>query len=547
MALSTKLMLRQGQSLVMTPQLLQAIKLLQLSSVELSAFVEQELERNPLLERAEEGESPAPGEGAPLNDSAREANEAGDYDGDYDGAYGGGAGAGGDGAEQGTTWSDAPEARNEGDWASESMPVDSQSLSADLGTDVENAFDSDRAPTPAETRHDDGALSASAWTGAPGGGGEDGESPNLEAYVAAQVTLGDHLAAQLAVAVADPTDRMIGGAIIDGIDEAGYLRESLEDIAERLGAPLARVERVLALVHTFEPTGVGARDLAECIALQLRERDRYDPAMEALVAHLPLLAKRDFAQLRKICGVDEEDLADMLKEIRRLDPKPGRAFGGAPVQPVTPDVSVRAASDGTWLVELNPEGLPRVLVNQTYAARVSRPGLAPGEKTYIAECLQNANWLTRSLEQRARTILKVASEIVKQQDAFFARGVEHLRPLNLKMVADAIGMHESTISRVTSNKYLSSPRGLFEFKYFFTASIPAQSGGDSHSAEAVRFKIKQLIDQEPSDDVLSDDAIVLRLKEANVNIARRTVAKYRESLRIPSSVERRREKAAMRL
>ena len=545
MALSTKLMLRQGQSLVMSPQLLQAIKLLQLSSVELSAYVEQELERNPLLERAEESEGSAPGEAAPLNDSAREANEAGDYEGDdFSGA--GGAGEWSAGGESETSWSDAPDARNEGDWASESMPIDAGALSADLGTEVENAFDSDRAPTPAESRYDDGALSASAWTGAPGGG-EDGEAPNLEAYVAAQTTLAEHLAAQLAVAVSDPTDRMIGGVIIDGVDEAGYLRESLEDIAERLDAPLARVARVLAIVQTFEPTGVGARDLAECIALQLRERDRYDPAMQALVANLPLLAKRDFAQLRKICGVDEEDLADMLKEIRRLDPKPGRAFGGAPVQPVTPDVTVRAASDGTWLVELNPEGLPRVLVNQTYAARVSRPGLAATEKTYIAECLQSANWLTRSLEQRARTILKVASEIVKQQDAFFARGVEHLRPLNLKMVADAIGMHESTVSRVTSNKYLSSPRGLFEFKYFFTASIPAQSGGDSHSAEAVRFKIKQLIDQEPPDDVLSDDAIVLRLKEANVNIARRTVAKYRESLRIPSSVERRREKAAMRL
>jgi RNA polymerase sigma-54 factor len=546
MALSTKLMLRQGQALVMTPQLLQAIKLLQLSSVELSAFVEQELERNPLLERAEDSEGAAPGEAAPLNDSAREANEAGDYDGDFDGGSSDAGASEWSGATD-SSWSDAPGARNEGDWASESMPTDAQSLAADLGTDVDNAFDADRAPTPAETRYEDGGLSATAWTGAPGGGGEDGEGANLEAYVAAQVTLGEHLAAQLAVAVSDPTERMIGGAIIDGIDEAGYLRESLADIADRLGAPIKRVERVLAVVQTFEPTGVGARDLAECIALQLRERDRYDPAMQALVANLPLLARRDFAQLRKICGVDEEDLADMLKEIRRLDPKPGRAFGGAPVQPVTPDVTVRAASDGTWLVELNPEGLPRVLVNQTYAARVSRPGLAPAEKTYIAECLQNANWLTRSLEQRARTILKVASEIVKQQDAFFARGVEHLRPLNLKMVADAIGMHESTVSRVTSNKYLSSPRGLFEFKYFFTASIPAQSGGDSHSAEAVRFKIKQLIDQEPPDDVLSDDAIVLRLKEANVNIARRTVAKYRESLRIPSSVERRREKAAMRL
>lgn len=522
MALSTRLMLRQGQSLVMTPQLLQAIKLLQFSSLELSAYVEQELERNPLLERVEEtGE----------RDIGPEPSSSGE---EWDGE------ASADSETfDGGEWE--AESRD-GDWAQEQLQTDAGALSADLGTDVDNAYDVDRSAPAPDTRHDDPGLSATSWSGAPGGGDE--EAPNLEAYVAAQVSLADHLEQQLALAVTDPTDRVIGHTLIDGIDEAGYLREPLAEIAERLGAPPERVERVLKIIHTFDPSGVGARDLAECLAIQLRERDRFDPAMEALIANLPLLARRDFAQLRKICGVDEEDLTDMLKEIRALDPKPGRAFGGLPVQPVAPDVTVRAASDGSWLVELNPEGLPRVLVNQTYAAKVMRAGLAANEKTYIAECLQNANWLTRSLEQRARTILKVATEIVRQQDAFFARGVEHLRPLNLKMVADAIGMHESTVSRVTSNKHLSCPRGLFEFKYFFTAAIPAQAGGDAHSAEAVRYKIKQMIEQEAPDDVLSDDAIVLKLKQVNVNIARRTVAKYRESLRIPSSVERRREKAA---
>jgi RNA polymerase sigma-54 factor len=267
--------------------------------------------------------------------------------------------------------------------------------------------------------------------------------------------------------------------------------------------------------------------------------------MQALVANLQLLAKREFPTLRKLCGVDEEDLADMVAEIRRLDPKPGRSFGGGAIQPVVPDVTVRRGSDGSWLVELNAEGLPRVLVNHSYAARVVSGATNAADKTFITGCLQNANWLTKSLEQRARTILKVATEIVRQQDAFFARGVEHLRPLNLKTIADAIAMHESTVSRVTSNKYMATPRGLFELKYFFTASIPSGAGGEAHSAEAVRFRIKQLIDQESPESVLSDDAIVLRLKEANVDIARRTVAKYRESLRIPSSVERRREKLAM--
>ena len=337
----------------------------------------------------------------------------------------------------------------------------------------------------------------------------------------------------------------IGEMLIDAIDDCGYMREDLSEMADRLGVSVERTENVLKILQTFDPSGIAARDLSECLAIQLREADRFDPAMQALIGNLPLLAKRDFVQLRKICGVDQEDLMDMLAEIRRLDPKPGRAFGSPETQPVVPDVLIRPAADGSWHVELNAECLPRVLVNQTYAASVSGRAGNAADRSYVAECLQNANWLTRSLEQRARTILKVATEIVKQQDGFFAHGLEYLRPLNLKTVADAIGMHESTVSRVTSNKYLTCHRGLFEFKFFFTASIPAQTGGDAHSSEAVRFKIKQLIDQEDPSDVLSDDAIVLKLKAANVNIARRTVAKYRESMKIASSVERRREKQAL--
>jgi RNA polymerase sigma-54 factor len=532
MALSTRLVMRQGQSLVMTPQLLQAIKLLQLSSFELSAFVEQELERNPLLERAEETSEPFEASDRQTGDD----NATGiDFEADgYEPSY--------DSSRESARDSDEGSAP---DWASENLATSASSIETDLGTEISNTFDTDQPVTPAErTASDDPGLSATSWTGTQGSGGGDGESPNLEAYVASQMSLSDYLEQQLAVAVTGAMERMIGHALIDAIDEAGYLREPVEEIAARLGAQTSHVENVLKIIHTFEPTGIGARDLAECLAIQLRDKDRFDPAMRALVENLPLLARRDFAQLRKICGVDDEDLTDMLKEIRQLDPKPGRAFGGSPIQPVVPDVTVRAASDGSWLVELNSEGLPRVLVNQTYAARVSGMKSKAEDKTYIAECLQSANWLTRSLEQRARTILKVASEIVRQQDAFFAKGVEHLRPLNLKMVADVIGMHESTVSRVTSNKYMSTPRGLFEFKYFFTAAIASHSGGEAHSAEAVRHRIKLMIDQEEPNEVLSDDAIVFRLKEHNVEIARRTVAKYRESLRIASSVERRREKIA---
>ena len=520
MALSTRLMLRQGQSLVMTPQLLQAIKLLQLSNLELSAFVEEELERNPLLERADD--RPDSDRVLSLEPWSEPA-----------------------GASPGDVPADGLDALVPIDWAADQLATDTRALETELGTELGNSFESDRIAAPAEAAFDmeGSGLSATSWTGTTGGG--DGEPANLEAYVAAQTSLRDHLAEQLALAVPESVGRLIGHAIIDSIDDAGYLTEPVEDIAGRLGVSVARVEAVLQVIWTLEPTGVGARNLAECLEIQLRDVDRFDPAMQALVANLPLLAKRDFGALRRICGVDQEDMAEMVAEIRRLDPKPGRAFGGGTIQPVVPDVLLRPAADGSWQVELNPECLPRVLVNQTYANRVSRKQGSASDRSFIANCLQTANWLTKSLDQRARTILKVASEIVRQQDAFFELGVEHLRPLNLKTIADAVGMHESTVSRVTSNKYMASPRGLFELKYFFTASIQSSVRGETHSAEAVRWRIKQLIDSEAPDSVLSDDAIVVKLKQSNVDIARRTVAKYRESLKIPSSVERRREKLGM--
>jgi RNA polymerase sigma-54 factor len=295
-------------------------------------------------------------------------------------------------------------------------------------------------------------------------------------------------------------------------------------------------------MQIFDPPGVFGRDLSECLAIQLRERDRLDPAMQVLIQHLDLLAKRDFTELKRLCGVDDEDLRDMIGEVRRLNPKPGLSFGGGVVQPVVPDVYVRANPDGTWAVELNSDTLPRVLVNQSYYAKVSKNAMSDKERGFLAECLQSATWLTRALDQRARTILKVASEIVRQQDAFLVHGVQHLRPLNLRMVADAIGMHESTVSRVTANKYMATPRGIFELKYFFSSAIAATDYGEAHSSEAVRHRIKEMIEAEAADAILSDDTIVQRLREAGIDIARRTVAKYRESMRIPSSVQRRREK-----
>jgi RNA polymerase sigma-54 factor len=520
MALSQRLEFRQTQALVMTPQLMQAIKLLQLSSLDLAAYVETELEKNPLLERASDDDGPPVAE--------PEAAGSGEGEGE---AQGEGQGLGDDSPGE------TPE------WSGEELGASRSSMEESLGTELENVFPDDggeKAPTPEMP-----PPAYSEWSGSGSGsqGGED-SAYNLEAFVTAETTLAKHLSEQMALAIADPARRLIGQYLVDMVDDAGYLTGDLASVAEKLGAPLADVEAVLKILQTLDPAGVCARNLSECLAIQLRDRDRYDPAMRALVEHLDLLAKRDFATLRRLCGINDEDLADMIGEIRNLNPKPGLAFGSTLVQPIVPDVFVRPAPDGTWQVELNSDTLPKVLINQRYYTQVAKGTRSDTDKTYLADCLQTATWLVRALDQRAKTILKVSSEIVRQQDAFFARGVQHLRPLNLKTVADGISMHESTVSRVTANKYMATPRGIFELKYFFTSSIASSDGGEAHSAEAVRHRIRQLIDAETSADVLSDDTIVDKLRAAGIDIARRTVAKYREAMRIPSSVQRRRDKQA---
>jgi RNA polymerase sigma-54 factor len=522
MALTQRLEFRQSQSLVMTPQLMQAIKLLQLSNLDLAAFVEEELERNPLLERASDSnEPPVPGEPAP------ERAEFSDSDGS-------GAGQGDDVAADYAADGTEPA---QDDWMNRELGSRTE-IEQTLDTGLDNVFSEEPAEAAARTAQDAAPTAYTEW----GGGASNDDDYNLEAFVAAETTLGGHLAEQLAVAFTGPAQRMIGQYLIDLVDDAGYLPADLGQAAERLGATPADVEAVLAVLQKFDPPGIFARSLSECLAIQLRELDRYDPAMQALVEHLDLLAKRDVVALRKVCGVDDEDLIDMIAEIRRLDPKPGLKFGTTRTQTMVPDVYVRPGADGGWHVELNSDTLPRVLVNQVYYSRLSKTVSKGDDKSYFSDCLQNATWLVRALDQRARTILKVATEIVRQQDGFFTHGVAHLRPLNLKAVADAIQMHESTVSRVTANKYMATNRGIFELKYFFTASIASADGGEAHSAEAVRHHIKRLIDAEDAAAILSDDTIVERLREGGIEIARRTVAKYREAMRIPSSVQRRRDK-----
>jgi RNA polymerase sigma-54 factor len=493
--------IRQGQSLVMTPQLQQAIKLLQLSNIELAEYCEQELERNPILERDDSAAAPA-----------GEAPAAAEHD--------------------------AP-----GERADEALSRDDFSKASDLDQAAhDNMYDGGEPPATASAPSSSaGEASLTDWTTVKSGGGFDEEG--MESSVAAELSLKDHLEAQLAIAALTAEDRLICLALIDGIDEAGYLRTELNDVVEKLGCEIEDVEAVLGVLQGFDPAGVAARDLSECLAIQLKARDRLDPAMAMLLTRLDLLARRDISQLTALCGVDAEDIADMLAEIRDLNPKPGLAFGSEQVAPVVPDVFVRVGPDGGWHVELNTDTLPRLLVNSRYYSQVSKTARDKDAKTYLVDCLNNANWLVKSLDQRARTILKVATEIVRQQDAFLTYGVRHLRPLNLRMIADAISMHESTVSRVTSNKYIATPRGLFELKYFFTASIQSVNGAESHSAEAVRDRIKEMIEKESPQEILSDDRIVSLLTADGVHIARRTVAKYREAMRIPSSVDRRRLKA----
>ena len=469
----------------MTPQLQQSIKMLQMSNLELAAFVEQELERNPLLDSA-------------ADDDDRRSGEEG-----WEGAGG-------------VTPSEQAAA---GKTASSAAEFDSNWTGGSAGDSGWQDTDT------------------SAWRR---GGGDMPD--NLEQTASGPTTLRDHLVGQLNVDILDASERLIGLHLIEQLDEAGYVPMDLEPIAARLGCSQARMCEVLAKLQSFDPAGIFARDLAECLALQLRERDRLDPAMQTLLRHLTLVAKRDTAALIRLCGVDREDITDMIAELQSLNPKPAAAFDHAVTQPITPDILMRPRADSGWQIELNTETLPRVLINQRYYAQIHAKAASRADKEFISECLQTANWLTKALHQRAQTILKVATELVRQQDAFFRHGVSALRPLILRDIADAISMHESTVSRVTTNKYIATQRGIFELKYFFTTSIGSTTGDYAHSSESVRHRIRALISGEPADAVLSDNRIVTILQREGIEIARRTVAKYREAMRIPPSSRRRHEK-----
>lgn len=499
MSLFTGLQLKHSQSLVMTPQLMQSIKLLQFTSLELSKFIEEQVQSNPLLEIKD----PSNDASTPISDNVQLDNR--------------------------DVHSDS---------ANESGMNEFGQMETSLDVNLENVFPDDERleTTPVNMNKD-------LYVGASGEISAAGSDIDLDSFAANGPGMREAMYEQIAMNCKVPAERFIAADLVDYLDDAGYLQADLYEIANRLGVEQKTVEQVLDDVQQFDPAGIFARSLAECLALQLQRIDRFDPAMKALVDNLELLGKRDFKALKNICGVDEADLLDMMSDIQSLDPKPGGVFQNFNMQTIVPDVFVKQAKSGEWHIEMNSHNLPKVLVNQSYFAKVTE-GLDKKDPDYefMSECMQSANWLSRSLDQRAKTIIKVAAEIVKQQTEFFAKGVSCLKPLNLRSVADAIGMHESTISRVTSNKYMMTPRGLFELRYFFTTAISGGEGADPHSAEAIRFRIKSLIDSEVVENVLSDDEIVKKLKTDGVDIARRTVAKYREAMNLSSSVQRRREK-----
>ena len=482
MALGPGLHIRQAQTLVMSQQLQQAIKLLALSNMELESVIAEELAKNPLLEaRPTEG-------GASEGVVIREDRETGE---------------------------DAAD------------PVGSDELISALRGEADSPLDMDWR---------EAALDTDSFADVGSSGGAD-EGFDFERLEAGQSSLSEHLLAQLHGT--GGTIGRIAVAIVNELEETGYLNTPLRAIAEGLDVGLDEAEEALALVQSLDPPGIAARSLDECIALQARAADRYDPAMARLIANLELLARGQMKDLKRICGIDDEDLADMVAELRAYDPKPGCRFAGKDDQaPSEPDVLVKRLRGG-WTVELNTATLPRLLVNRRYHAELKAGPQDKASRTWLSDCLANASWLVKALDQRARTIMKVASEIVRRQQGFFESGVAAMKPLTLREVAEAIEMHESTVSRVTQNKYLLCDRGLFELKYFFGSGV-GSGDGEGAAAEAVKAAIGKLIAAETA--ILSDDELVELLKIQGFDVARRTVAKYREAMGIGSSIQRRRQR-----
>jgi len=471
--------IKQSQSMVMTPQLQQAIKILQLSNVELQEYVEQQIEENPFLD------NPV----SEVENTDSEIDEKSEPD-------------------------MVPDSEKDYSW-------DDDQVSPAI-------YDSD-SPT---------------YTGVGKSGGSDFSENEygIEQIASPKITLKDHIIDQINIDIIDPVQKMVALHLADMLDDNGYLSGDLNSLSQVLKCDFKEIELTLEVLHGFEPTGVFARNLQECLALQLKEKDRFDPAMQRFVENIDMFAKRDIKGLKRVCKVDEEDLLQMCEEIKALNPRPGSSFSSENVQVLYPDVFLKRGDKGKWILEINNEILPRVLVNRKYYSEVECKVNDKSSKKFLTDQFSTANWLVKALDQRANTILKVATELVMQQDGFFKKGIHFLKPLVLSDIAQKIEMHESTVSRVINGKYIATHMGIYELKYFFSSSVGSTNGIEDVSSKRIKFMIKELIDKEKGVSVLSDAKIASILKAKGIDVARRTVMKYREAMGIGSSVQRRADK-----
>lgn len=498
MALTPKLEIRQSQSLLMTPQLRQAINLLQLSNIELNQLLEQELNNNPLLVREDDQVDSQPDQPAtPLEQFNLE---------------------------------------------DQSLPIDNPDFSPDL--DYDNQFDdfgSDRESYQVESNY-------SSITSNHSAGPASDDYDFFEQSLAAEKTLCQLIDEQISLHFTSARQKFIAGILAEQLDAAGYFRGNLSEMAQNLKTSEFELRSVLEVMKGFEPSGIFAENLADCLTIQLRDLDRCDPAMTCLLQHLDLLANRNFKELKKLCQCDDEDLASMINDIKSLNPKPAASYNTETAVTVIPDVLVTRGKYGDYRIELNNQSLPRLLINYNfYSELMTGNQTDKSAKRYLKENLRHAGFLIRSLHQRATTILRVSEAIVNHQRAFFEYGINHLKPMNLKDIAYELELNESTVSRVTNHKYMHTPRGLFELKYFFSSAAGTFSGNEDTSTTAIKHRIKTLIETEKAEQILSDDQIVEILAQTGIKIARRTVAKYREAMNIPTSAQRKRQKRSPQL
>ncbi len=499
MALAPSLQLRASQSLVMTEQLQQSIKLLQLSALELSEFIDQELEKNPFLSSDDAPQPEAPQQEDIPEGDTEAVSAAKEDDGMYTKSLDVSAA---DSSEAG-----APDTSNDDIWGAEteSQRFDEQGFSGSMESEAGYVSDV------------------------------------IEQRFSEALTLREHLLAQVQVDIPSVEQKMIAAFLIDLLDESGYLREDVSQLHEQLGCTAVQVRQTLEKLRHCDPAGVFAVDLADCLHMQLLDKGQLSPAFDALLGNLEVLAEANTKKLAKLCAVEEAELPAMIALLRTLDPKPGSHFSNEQVQTLIPDVIVRKIGKDGWRVELNADVMPKLLINRQYHADMVARLKGREEKKFLNEQLANASWLVKALDQRAQSLLKVAMEIVRQQEMFFEHGIRYMKPMTLRHIAEAVEVHESTVSRITSNKFMATPRGVFPLKYFFSSSLSDAAAGEGTSSRTVMHMIKEMVEKEKANNVLSDDAIAERLGEKGIEVARRTVVKYRKIMNIPSSVERRRQ------